>query len=504
MTDDRHDEAASGAVDRRRFLNLAAGAAAAAGTTGILLPGALAQGSKTGVDAATWTPDHIRSIAGTIESDTAAECAKVVPLNYSGRLSYWYVGPNEANPQIEHDIDAEFWAAFSKTYPNIKVERQNLNYNQMLNKARTAALGRAAPMVAKFPILWGVEFAAKGQFHALQPSDVGHSTEDFWPGALKSVLWQGKSYGVPTNNETMALVWNAQLFADAGLDPESPPATWDDLVRYSKQIKDKTGKNGYGMVARVNAGNTPFRFMPQMWAYGGGALDEADPVPTYKKVYANNAGSKAALQASFDMYVRDQSVPRSALTNTQTENQDPFIAGQLAMVIAHPAEYAVMRDRAAKATGADKAAADAVVANMRYGLIPRGSARRAVVFGGSNAHVFNPNLVEGGLDMDAARAFIAFSTSPEWSTKLAWVSSNPGNVRGFRTKWMKQRLEQTRFLDVTSSMLPHGIPFPVIAESAEIMNIVIPEMLQNALTRRMTVDRAADAAAKKIKDLLDV
>ena len=114
----------------------------------------------------------------------------------------------------------------------------------------------------------------------------------------------------------------------------------------SKQIKDRTGKNGYGMVARANAGNTPFRFMPQLWAYGGGALDEAEAAPTYKKVLLNNAGSKAALQASYDMYVRDRSVPTSALTNTQTENQDPFIAGQLGMMISHPVEYATMLDRA--------------------------------------------------------------------------------------------------------------------------------------------------------------
>jgi multiple sugar transport system substrate-binding protein len=66
------------------------------------------------------------------------------------------------------------------------------------------------------------------------------------------------------------------------------------------------------------------------------------------------------------MYVRDKSVPTSALTNTQTENQDPFITGQLAMMIAHPAEYATMLDRAKKATGADKAVADQVVANIRY------------------------------------------------------------------------------------------------------------------------------------------
>jgi multiple sugar transport system substrate-binding protein len=490
----------SHALNRRRLLQYSAGIGLAVGLAGG--GEACADENRTGVDAATWTPDYIDSIAGTLEVDTAAECAKVVPLDYKGRLSYWWVGPNQASPQIEHKINDEFWAAFARTYPNIEVDKQNLDYNQMLDKARTASLGNAAPMVAKFPILWGVEFAAKGFLHELTPEDVGYTTDQFWPGAMKSVAWKGRTYGIPTNNETMAFIWNAQLFKDAGLDPDQPPATWDDVVAYSNQIKQKTGKYGYGMVARVNAGNTPFRFMPQLWAYGGGALDEAAPDPTYEKVEINNAGSKAALQASYDMYVRDQSVPASALTNTQTQNQDPFIAGQLAMMISHPSEYAVMLDRARKATGPDKAVADAVVANMRYGLIPKGPARRAVVFGGSNVHVFKSDVVDGGLDMDAARAFICFSTGPEWSTKLAWVSSNPGNLRGFKTKWMKERLDSIKFLNVTTSMLPSGIPFPVIPESAEIMNIIVPDMLQNALTGKMTVDEAADDAARKIDDVI--
>jgi multiple sugar transport system substrate-binding protein len=109
------------------------------------------------------------------------------------------------------------------------------------------------------------------------------------------------------------------------------------------------------------------------------------------------------------------------------------------MMISHPSEYAVILDRAKKATGDDRKTADAVVENMRYGLIPKGSTRRAVVFGGSNAHVFKPDIVEGGMDLQAARAFIAFMTGPEWSIKMAWVSSNPGNIRGFRTKWMRER-----------------------------------------------------------------
>jgi ABC-type glycerol-3-phosphate transport system substrate-binding protein len=358
--------------DRRQLMS-----GLAAGTALTLSGTAFAQGSKTGVDATKWTPEYIKSIAGTETYDTAAECYRVVPREYKGKLTYWYFGPTQASPQIEHEFDAQFWTAFKELYPNIQVTALNLNYNEMIDKLRTAAIGKAAPMVVRLPILAGVEFAAKNQLMEFGPEMVGYSKEEFWPGAMKSVTWKGKTYGVPTNNETMALIWNADLFKQAGLDPEAPPKTWDDLVSYSRQIKEKTGKNGYGMVARVNAGNTPFRFMPQLWAYGGGALDEAEAEPNYKTIFANKAASKKALQASYDMYVRDKSVPVSALTNTQNENQDPFIAGNLGMMIAHPSEYAFMLDRAKKATGDDKKVADAVVANMRYGRsAPRRGVRR--------------------------------------------------------------------------------------------------------------------------------
>ena len=62
---------------------------------------------------------------------------------------------------------------------------------------------------------------------------------------------------------------------------------------------------------------------------------------------------------------------------------------------------------------------------------------------------------------------------------------------------MKQRLDTIKFLDVTTSMLPYGVPFPVIPESTEIMNIIVPDMLQNALTGKMTVEEAADDAAEQ-------
>ncbi len=457
------------------------------------------------VDLSKWSPDYVKSIAGTTTYDTAKDCGAVVPNDYTGKVTYWYTGPFEADPEISHRQDKAFWEAFKVAYPNIETDVQSITYNELLDKFRTALLGNAAPMVVRLQILGGVEFAAKGYLNPLKPEDVGYSSADFWPGALKSVTYEGVGYGIPTNNETMALIWNAKIFADAGLDPESPPATWDDLVIYSKTIHDKLGIAGYGLVAKQNAGNTPFRFMPQLWAYGGGALDEAAPTPGYKEVWINNEGSKAALQAAVNMYVRDKSVPVSALTNTQADNQGPFIAGELAMVIAHPSEYARMNDLASKATGADKEKADAVVANMRYGLMPTGpDGKRAVVFGGSNIHMVKSDFVEGGnVDEQAVKALICMWTSPEWSVKLNWASSNPGHLGGFRTEWMKERLEQTRFLDITTSMLPNGIPFPVIPEAPEIMNIIVPDMLQNALTETMTVDQAVEDAAMKVQAIID-
>src|SRR5580658_6795854 len=237
MTTSNNHSTAPGGLGRRDLLKHSAGAGLLAAT--VPRQSTAAPSIAPDIDSAAWSPEYVRSISGTLTVDTQAECAKVVPLNHAGRLTYWYVGPNEASPRLDHEIDAQFWAAFAKTYPNITVEKQSFTYDQILGKLRTSALGKAAPMVARLMLLWSPQLAAEGFLHALQPEDVGYPSSEFWPAAMKSVTWRGKTYGVPTNNETMALIWNATIFQAAGLDPEKPPATWDDLITYSKQIRQK-------------------------------------------------------------------------------------------------------------------------------------------------------------------------------------------------------------------------------------------------------------------------
>src|SRR6185437_15169217 len=142
MTNSHDSERPKSGLDRRKFLGYSATAALAAWLGEHM---AAFADAKTGVDLATWTPENITKNAGTLKIDTAAECAKVVPLDYKGKLTYWWNGTNQSSPDIDKKFEGEFFDAFAKTYPNIELEKQNLDYNQIFDKIRTAALGNAAP-----------------------------------------------------------------------------------------------------------------------------------------------------------------------------------------------------------------------------------------------------------------------------------------------------------------------------------------------------------------------
>ena len=379
-----------------------------------------------------------------------------------------------------------FFEFFDKSHPEIDVQKEFIGYGDMLDKTRVAVRGGGGPHVANMPILWGVEFAANKFLKPLKPADLGYTNETFWPKALNSCRWEGETYGVPTNNECITMIYNKDLFAKVKADADKGPQTWEEVAEISKKMKMDLGVTGYGMVARLNHGNTPFRFMPMVWGYGGGALDEADESPTMKNIRINSPETRQALELYRKMYADDKSVPQGALDNTQAENQELFINEKIAMMLSHPSEYATIVTKN-----------PAIAAKMNYVLMPAGPKRRASVYGGSNIHIFSTAPAEA---MPSILEYIKVRTNPEWSNRLAWFS-NPGNRDGFKNSWFELRKSQTKFLDVTTKMLEFGVPFPVIPEATEIMNLIVPNMIHNALTGKMTTEAASDDAAKKITEL---
>lgn len=53
------------------------------------------------------------------------------------------------------------------------------------------------------------------------------------------------TYSQPFNSSTPVLYYNKDAFKKAGLDPEQPPKTWQDLADYAAKLKASGMKCGY-------------------------------------------------------------------------------------------------------------------------------------------------------------------------------------------------------------------------------------------------------------------
>ncbi len=71
--------------------------------------------------------------------------------------------------------------------------------------------------------------------------------ESFIPGAFQKNIgeFQGEIWGLPMYAQTMRLSYNKRLYAEAGLDPDSPPTTWSELREHAKAITDNTSAYGF-------------------------------------------------------------------------------------------------------------------------------------------------------------------------------------------------------------------------------------------------------------------
>jgi multiple sugar transport system substrate-binding protein len=81
----------------------------------------------------------------------------------------------------------------------------------------------------------------------------------------------GDLYGVPTGNYSLGLVYNKALFQQAGLNPNDPPTTWDQVETDAIAIsKLGHGIVGYGDYSADNTGG--WHFVAELYSRGGTAV----------------------------------------------------------------------------------------------------------------------------------------------------------------------------------------------------------------------------------------
>jgi len=114
----------------------------------------------------------------------------------------------------------------------------------------------------------------------------------------------GKVYGLPTQNYSMGLIYNRELFQRAGLDPNKPPTTWAEVRDYAKKISALgDGIVGYGDYSKSNTGG--WHFTAELYSLGGDvATQDGD---TWKASFNDEKG-RQVLQQLKDMRWTDDSM----------------------------------------------------------------------------------------------------------------------------------------------------------------------------------------------------
>jgi len=60
--------------------------------------------------------------------------------------------------------------------------------------------------------------------------------EGFFPALMANSRAAGKTWGIPFQRSTILLYWNKAHFRETGLDPEKPPATWQEMQGFAQRL----------------------------------------------------------------------------------------------------------------------------------------------------------------------------------------------------------------------------------------------------------------------------
>ncbi len=143
------------------------------------------------------------------------------------------------------------------------------------------------------------------------------------PQIVDLVTSDGRYYGVPTQAYAMGLVYNRALFEAAGLDPDAPPTTWDEVRDAAQTITEKTGQYGFAQVTTENQGG--WVLGAQVASRGGSLVNAAGDEVTF-----DDAPAAESLQLLHDMRWVDGSLSPNGLLSA-IELAQLFAAGQVGM-----------------------------------------------------------------------------------------------------------------------------------------------------------------------------
>ncbi|PQK73430.1 ABC transporter substrate-binding protein [Pantoea ananatis] len=394
------------------------------------------------------------------------------------KLQMYY--PIAVGGEISHTVEA-LVADFEKIHPEVSIQPVYTgDYATTVTKALTAFRGGNAPQMAVIGDIEAYSLMDAGAIVAasdLAKDDEGKKWIDsFYPAFLRHI--NGKVWGVPFQRSTVVLYWNKQAFEKAGLDADTPPANWQQVVDFGKKLVVKDGQNvsQWG----IEIPTTPNGY----WVFQGFAVTNGAHLDNGKgtAVYFNTPGNIETLQWLTDLGQKEGVSPKGAVA-WGTTPQD-FLSGKTAMMVTTTGNLSVVRKNATFPFG--------------VAMLPE-KTQRGSPTGGGNLYVFKN---ASPAQQKAAMAFIRWVTAPEqaarWSIATGYVATSPA---AWETPAMKDYVKQVPQALVAREQLNYAQPELSTYNSVQIQE-ALNHAIEAAITQTKTPAEALEAAQKQADRLL--
>jgi sn-glycerol 3-phosphate transport system substrate-binding protein len=301
---------------------------------------------------------------------------------------------------------------FHKDHPDIRIKSIYAGtYQDSVAKALTAYKGGHAPQVA---VLLSTDMFTLIDEGAIMPFDsLLKSDEDqkwlngFYKGFMANSQTGGKTWGIPFQRSTIVMYYNKDLFKQAGLDPNRPPVTWEELVTQAQKLTktDSSGQVTQWGLEIPSGGSFAYWLFQALTTPNDAILMNADG----NQVYLNKPPVIEALQFWHDLAYKHKVMPTGTIDWGTTPKD--FLVGKTAIMWTTTGNLTNVRKNA----------------KFDFGVAPMPKAKHGgSPTGGGNFYLFKSATPE---QQQAARTFVKWMTSPEnaaaWSIDTGYVAVSP-------------------------------------------------------------------------------
>jgi multiple sugar transport system substrate-binding protein len=234
----------------------------------------------------------------------------------------------------------EIIAGFQEEFPTITVENIPQTWERRDELVVTALAGGDPPEVLMATRQEIVKFADSG---AIVPIDAyveaeGIDLSAYYESEIASMWWEDQLYALPmptAGGETGLYFYNTRLFEEAGLDPETPPETWDDLDAATAALTVLSSDGAIEQMG-VNLGVTHLAFLSQLYCNNGSLYSD-----DLRTVTFNSAEGIETLQWMLDFVKRHYGSQQAVLDweNAIQEGEDRFHQERLAVQFQNVSQF---------------------------------------------------------------------------------------------------------------------------------------------------------------------